>query len=1372
MKTVCKRFLSLFLVLVMAAAMLPPQVLAAEPETGSSLEAALEEAPAGGVSVQAAASIEFLGSYAYNGHQYALYGAASMLSWHYAKGYCEGLGGHLATITSAEEETAIFNWYKSTSLWRNRSVYLGANNLSGEWEWVTGEKFEYTNWHQGEPSGYDHTKVEHYLDYYWEFTSEAWNDTNEYGANAFLCEWDQGTGVIQQKVPAGQYGILVVNSAGEAISGAQVQYGDQTRETDSSGTAFFVSLSSGEPKITVSCKGYEDYSNENTNYTKNAMGYDVVVLYSNTESEYRLRSAVYQNTTNGKPFGRTKDVLSGTKRLSRQTLAGGFRLTCAARKTAGVTGYMLMQNGVVIQKSATGEFDLNVNTFQAGGGVVVRVSHAKGYVDTPVNLRFLNDQAQKTYSCKLGDAMEITVPNGVPFFGGSKFSCDIPDLPIEIYVDSDATIHLGFNVKLKGDNLEDEMQSLYEKTSKLRQLDGKFLEKGLDGLKDFIAENEATMPAVGKVTINIIGYGEGKLDDDGFSTVKAELYLIVKWNKTVQGPTVMVGVIPVTYSVKVGADGKLSAAGSYDMKRAMFTGDLTFVLTPSLEAFGGVGVGSVIGVGVYGGGKLPIGFQFAGTSTTTGFSYVDLVGELGLKAYAAFLTYKKAWAYKTWHIYTRTGSVHSLSGADTPWMSGLYEESEYEKADLSYLQEESGWLPAQIRTLSAADAAEDSAELQPLLSSTYRNMQPVLGMAGQTPVLVWVRANTDRGEYDYPQLVYSLYQNGTWTEPQPVNPDNTTTDAAPALATAPDGTLYLAYQDSARAMTQDGTLSDYAAMQTIVTARFDAEKSEFTDFRTVSEPGVFSCRPVICADSGTPVTAWISNTENDYFMQNSTNRLCWASAADGWTRKTAAEGCTTVTALALGMYNGAVSLAAVTDDDCDLSTTDGRTLTLYPGCTNGQTAASGTLGGIAFAALPGETEPALLWFDETGLKRKTPSEADTQTVLETEQCPAEFTVLSDRIVYNAASGDRNSNLYALVYDNSNSSWSGAVQLTAQSDYLQVYSVAQAGKTTYLAAVQTDVTITNDGVEDDCTLAWTVLEPTVDLELCTVSADHTQAQAGGAVPVYVDVRNNGDQTISTYTVEVSCGGSVAGRVLVSEPLGVSEETTVTVPVQLDAAPETKTYTVTVRAADDRRAENDTAELELGYSDLSVSAELYQVGDSSRIIARVCNNGAAAAGGTLRAMYGQTILYTAPFAPLAQGESSFYEVSITREDLDGAEAGMIRFELETEAQDYDVLNDTCEVYVHPSFHEKIEIRAVEASSVQVKVDIDTPASLWAAVYVEGRLENVISQQVGPDTDTVRLALDTASLPAGSVIKVFLVDPETGSPRAQSMSWTIQE
>lgn len=1365
MKHVCKRCLSLFLVLVMAAAMLPLQVLAAEP--GSSLEAAPEETPAGDVSVQAAASIEFLGSYAYNGHQYALYGAASMLSWHYAKGYCEGLGGHLATITSAEEENAIFNWYKSTSLWRSRSVYLGANNLSGEWEWVTGEKFEYTNWHKGEPSGYDYDKVEHYLDYYSGFTSEAWNDTNEYGANAFLCEWDQGTGVIQQKVPAGEYGILVVNSAGKAISGAQVQYGEQTGKTDSSGTVFFTSLSSGEPKITVSCKGYEDYSNENTNYTKNAMGYDVIVLYSDTESEYRLCSAVYQNTTNGKPFGNKTDVLSGTKRLSRQTLAGGFRLTCAARKTAGVKEYMLMQNGTTVQKSKNGVFDLDVNAFQAGGGVVVRVSHAKGYVDTPVNLRFLNDQAQKTYSCKLGDAIEFTVPSGVPFFGGSKLSCDIPDLPIEFYIDSDATIHLGFNVRFKGDNMKEEMQSLYEKTSKLRQLDGKLLERGLDGLKDFIAENKVTMPAVGKVTANLIGYGEGKLDDDGFSTVKAELYLIVKCSKTVQGPTVIVGIIPVTYSVKVGVDAKLSAAGGYDTKRAMFTGDLSFVLTPNLEAFGGVGVGSLVGVGVYGGGKLPIGIQLAGTSATAGFNYVDLTGELGLKAYAACLTYKKAWAYKTWHIYTRTGSVHSLSDTDTPWLSGLCEESEYEKADLSYLQEESEWLPPQIRTLSAADAAEDSAEPQPLLSSTYRNMQPVLGMAGQTPVLVWVRANTDRGEYDYPQLVYSLHQNGTWTEPQPVNPENTTTDAAPALATAPDGTLYLAYQDSARAMTQDDTLSDYAAMQTIVTARFDAKNGKFTDFRTVSEPGVFSSRPVICADSGTPVAAWISNTENDYFMQNSTNRLCWASAADGWTRKAAAEGCTTVIALALGMYNGAVSLAAVTDNDCDLSTTDGRTLTLYPGCTNGQTAASGTLGGIAFAALPGETEPALLWFDETGLKCRTPGEADAQTVLETEQCPAAFTVLSDRIVYNAASGDRNSNLYALVYDGG---WSGAVQLTAQNDYLQAYSVAQAGKTTYLAAVQADVTITNNDVEDDCTLAWAVLEPTVDLELCTVSADHTQAQAGGTVPVYVDVHNNGDQTISSYTVEVSCGGSVAGRVSVSEPLGVSEEATVTVPVQLDTAPETKTYTVTVYAAEDRRTENDTAELELGYSDLSVSAELYQVGDSSRIIARVCNNGAAAAGGTLRAMYGQTLLYTAPFAPLAQGESGFYEVSVTREDLDGAEAGIIRFELETQAQDYDVLNDTCEVYVRPSFHEKIEIRAVEAASVQVKVKADTAASLWAAVYVEGRLENVISQQVGPDTDTVRLTLDTASLPAGSVIKVFLIDPETGSPRAQSVIWTI--
>ena len=93
-----------------------------------------------------------------------------------------------------------------------------------------------------------------------------------------------------------------------------------------------------------------------------------------------------------------------------------------------------------------------------------------------------------------------------------------------------------------------------------------------------------------------------------------------------------------------------------------------------------------------------------------------------------------------------------------------------------------------------------------------------------------------------------------------------------------------------------------------------------------------------------------------------------------------------------------------------------------------------------------------------------------------------------------------------------------------------------------------------------------------------------------------------------------------------------------------------------------------------------------------------------------------------------------------------------------------------FVRTAFHEKIEICAADASSVQVRVENNAEAYLWAAVYVEGRLVKTAGQTLEANAGTVQLPLDTAGLPAGRVVKVFLTDPETSRPRAKSASWTI--
>ena len=185
-----KRFFCAFLALCLIVCFFPSRAFAAEITVSSFGEPTEQTIESNNVSTtNANLVISMVGSISYNNHIYTFYQSNMDYSWDEAAKYCNNTGGHLATITSQAEEDAVFSWLQSLGN-GNYSAFLGANNKDGEWKWVTGEPFSYTDWHSGEPSGYNGYIKEEYLDYYSGFSSHAWNDTDEYGSNGFICEFE------------------------------------------------------------------------------------------------------------------------------------------------------------------------------------------------------------------------------------------------------------------------------------------------------------------------------------------------------------------------------------------------------------------------------------------------------------------------------------------------------------------------------------------------------------------------------------------------------------------------------------------------------------------------------------------------------------------------------------------------------------------------------------------------------------------------------------------------------------------------------------------------------------------------------------------------------------------------------------------------------------------------------------------------------------------------------------------------------------------------------------------------------------------------------------------------------------------------------
>ena len=147
-----------------------------------------------------------------NGHSYFVY--PDSVSWIDAKTACESLGGHLATISDAQEQAFVEQLAQTCS--ERTNFWLGGyyDRNRDIWKWVDGTPFTYTNWdswNNGETEFSqpdNHTGNEWYIRFgksdqtyeTWVEHAGCWNDIANRAGDAdddvpldsfgFLCEWD------------------------------------------------------------------------------------------------------------------------------------------------------------------------------------------------------------------------------------------------------------------------------------------------------------------------------------------------------------------------------------------------------------------------------------------------------------------------------------------------------------------------------------------------------------------------------------------------------------------------------------------------------------------------------------------------------------------------------------------------------------------------------------------------------------------------------------------------------------------------------------------------------------------------------------------------------------------------------------------------------------------------------------------------------------------------------------------------------------------------------------------------------------------------------------------------------------------------------
>lgn len=121
----------------------------------------------------------------FNGNYYQYFDES--MTWEEANAKCEELGGHLATITSQDEQDFIYSLIKEGT--KNDYFLGGLNPQENIISWTTEENAVYSNWNRGEPNdsaGY----YEQYIEII--RNTGKWNDTRNYllDQNGFICEWE------------------------------------------------------------------------------------------------------------------------------------------------------------------------------------------------------------------------------------------------------------------------------------------------------------------------------------------------------------------------------------------------------------------------------------------------------------------------------------------------------------------------------------------------------------------------------------------------------------------------------------------------------------------------------------------------------------------------------------------------------------------------------------------------------------------------------------------------------------------------------------------------------------------------------------------------------------------------------------------------------------------------------------------------------------------------------------------------------------------------------------------------------------------------------------------------------------------------------
>ena len=487
-----------------------------------------------------------------------------------------------------------------------------------------------------------------------------------------------------------------------------------------------------------------------------------------------------------------------------------------------------------------------------------------------------NLMSSSTVNVLGGQSGKFKLSDSVPIIGGTEASLDfmkclvgveITGNKVKISVGLDLfgnTETTGNNGKTKSDwiKFKDNCKS-FQETSK----DHNDTLKKLKKFKKNYGSNKK-----GTFKTDFLGYLEGYITDTGSieftevcGTVAAEFAYKIKSQFGPFG-------VPIFYAyVEAGAEAGATANAGRTVPDGdfPFEFDVTIHLTPKVKGGAGIGLEGAVSGGVYAKAEMPVEYAIKKKHFTLG---VD--GEIGWEAHyiigeasgtiidGTFNLLDEYFGTKSNQVRRQIATTYAMTEFIDKTVSQTSEKTTLLSRD--YINNQK-WVGTQTSAKRKARSASKLTFANTTLESSVNEFQrPQLVTAGNTMMLIWVDDDTSRDTYNRYRLVYSLYNNGSWSVPKAVDDDGMIDYQVSATAVGND--IYIAYQkfNAKFAKGDEERLDELNKKAEIKIAKYNANNNSFVDVKSITSNDTFDYLPCIAVENSQPVFYWVNCTSSDF----------------------------------------------------------------------------------------------------------------------------------------------------------------------------------------------------------------------------------------------------------------------------------------------------------------------------------------------------------------------------------------------------------------------------------------------------------------------------------------------------------------------------